>query len=259
MLPCSDSFACQRTIDPIPASPIDLPQSCQCSDAFEDVEIGPLTSPQKRSFPRRPGDSQPLPVKTGFIVSCTERRRSTGDVSAFCFSPKKRAEGWKEGQAFCRICLEVESEERLVAPCECKGSQKFVHKDCLKKWVQFRAKQPECEVCKYVYHVRLSYTTVFRPCSSPRETHLPAKLQMHAQYRESRFWQPFTLFLVSVTLFCALLLSWMEDYIDEPMIVSFGFISSLSTFVFFTLSLTRARELWCLRRIDTWDIDPKPE
>eukprot|EP00667_Euglena_gracilis_P010803 EG_transcript_11006 len=35
----------------------------------------------------------------------------------------------------CRICFEEEPEERLlVSPCDCRGSQKFVHAKCLRRW-----------------------------------------------------------------------------------------------------------------------------
>ena len=38
----------------------------------------------------------------------------------------------------CRICLENESsddaDDHLVSPCNCSGSQKFVHLQCLSRW-----------------------------------------------------------------------------------------------------------------------------
>ncbi|KMS98342.1 hypothetical protein BVRB_4g093560 [Beta vulgaris subsp. vulgaris] len=36
-------------------------------------------------------------------------------------------------QAQCRICLDNEGED-LIAPCHCKGTQKYVHRSCLDNW-----------------------------------------------------------------------------------------------------------------------------
>src|SRR5688572_19805468 len=43
--------------------------------------------------------------------------------------------GSKYDDKQCRICFEAEeTHSRLVSPCKCKGSQKFVHEECLAKW-----------------------------------------------------------------------------------------------------------------------------
>lgn len=36
-------------------------------------------------------------------------------------------------QPQCRICLDIEGED-LIAPCHCKGTQKYVHRSCLDNW-----------------------------------------------------------------------------------------------------------------------------
>ncbi|XP_019192989.1 PREDICTED: E3 ubiquitin-protein ligase MARCH11-like [Ipomoea nil] len=36
-------------------------------------------------------------------------------------------------QPLCRICLDTEGED-LIAPCRCKGTQKYVHRSCLDNW-----------------------------------------------------------------------------------------------------------------------------
>ncbi|KAL0319538.1 UNVERIFIED_CONTAM: hypothetical protein Sangu_2110000 [Sesamum angustifolium] len=36
-------------------------------------------------------------------------------------------------QPQCRICLDTEGED-LIAPCHCKGTQKYVHRSCLDNW-----------------------------------------------------------------------------------------------------------------------------
>ncbi|KAF9614841.1 hypothetical protein IFM89_020897 [Coptis chinensis] len=37
------------------------------------------------------------------------------------------------GQPFCRICLDIGGED-LIAPCDCRGTQKYVHRSCLDHW-----------------------------------------------------------------------------------------------------------------------------
>ncbi|XP_022724167.1 E3 ubiquitin-protein ligase MARCH8-like isoform X3 [Durio zibethinus] len=36
-------------------------------------------------------------------------------------------------QPQCRICLDIEGDD-LIAPCHCKGTQKYVHRSCLDNW-----------------------------------------------------------------------------------------------------------------------------
>ncbi|KAI1316986.1 hypothetical protein EDD11_009144 [Mortierella claussenii] len=61
----------------------------------------------------------------------------------------------------CRICLGGADEEdtlgRLISPCLCKGSMKYVHVECLNAW---RARSPKreshykCDTCKYSFSFR---------------------------------------------------------------------------------------------------------
>ena len=60
----------------------------------------------------------------------------------------------------CRICLEFQDEsdsrqsDDLISPCNCRGTQKYVHKLCLAQWQRVAILQPnprrayECSVCK---------------------------------------------------------------------------------------------------------------
>ena len=61
----------------------------------------------------------------------------------------------------CRICLENEDSKNLISPCNCTGSQQYVHKECLNKWQEtmisnilaypeiYGSKQlNHCSVCK---------------------------------------------------------------------------------------------------------------
>lgn len=65
----------------------------------------------------------------------------------------------------CRICLleGTSSDDPLICPCTCKGSIKYVHVDCLRRWVSgqlnisntdddiFFYKSTPCELCKTTF------------------------------------------------------------------------------------------------------------
>ena len=34
----------------------------------------------------------------------------------------------------CRICLEEDDIQNMITPCLCKGSRKYVHRQCLNEW-----------------------------------------------------------------------------------------------------------------------------
>ena len=53
-------------------------------------------------------------------------------------------------QGECRICLEAGDGSNLVMPCECAGTCKYVHRECLEHWILERG-SARCEVCKTVY------------------------------------------------------------------------------------------------------------
>ncbi|CAG9326744.1 unnamed protein product [Blepharisma stoltei] len=71
--------------------------------------------------------------------------------------------------AMCRICLDSEKSEDLISPCKCKGTQKFVHQECLKIWLlQSKRGNHEissCELCHQPLKMSFNYTTEFSPCS----------------------------------------------------------------------------------------------
>ena len=61
----------------------------------------------------------------------------------------------------CRICFETEEnidtlnelkKKRLIHPCLCKGSMKFVHETCLKDWLQ-KSPSEACQICNFPYRI----------------------------------------------------------------------------------------------------------
>jgi hypothetical protein len=65
---------------------------------------------------------------------------------------QRKVEQTKETKQ-CRICLS-ENEKDIVSPCHCKGSVKYVHKECLQKWVDVKGVL-NCDLCKKKYNVKL--------------------------------------------------------------------------------------------------------
>ena len=55
------------------------------------------------------------------------------------------------GGDFCKIChCGPEPTMPLIAPCYCCGSLKYVHQECLQKWIK-SADIKKCELCKYSF------------------------------------------------------------------------------------------------------------
>ena len=51
----------------------------------------------------------------------------------------------------CRICFSGAEDGKLIAPCKCDGTQRYVHEECLRKWQRTCAgtrKAKYCGVCR---------------------------------------------------------------------------------------------------------------
>ncbi|KAG5155344.1 hypothetical protein JHK82_013313 [Glycine max] len=59
-------------------------------------------------------------------------------------------------QIQCRICLETDGRNFIV-PCKCKGTSKYVHRECLDHWraVKEGFAFAHCTTCKAPYHLRV--------------------------------------------------------------------------------------------------------
>lgn len=61
------------------------------------------------------------------------------------------------GDPMCRICLGDEDDGRLISPCLCKGTMRFVHVECLTQWrttSQNKESFFACDSCQYRYSFR---------------------------------------------------------------------------------------------------------
>ncbi|XP_061357208.1 uncharacterized protein LOC133301571 [Gastrolobium bilobum] len=58
-------------------------------------------------------------------------------------------------QSQCRICLDIGGED-LIAPCHCRGTQKFVHRSCLDNWRSTKEgfAFSHCTECRAVFILR---------------------------------------------------------------------------------------------------------
>ena len=56
----------------------------------------------------------------------------------------------KNGKPICRICLSEDYEENnpLIHPCNCDGTMKYIHLQCLRLLIQSKIKKTETESCK---------------------------------------------------------------------------------------------------------------
>lgn len=66
----------------------------------------------------------------------------------------------EEDLNICRICFDHEETEdnKLIRPCKCKGTQKWIHEKCLLAWLNININNPEkrdyCDICKYKFRIR---------------------------------------------------------------------------------------------------------
>lgn len=65
-------------------------------------------------------------------------------------------EAGPDEQIQCRICLESDGRD-FIAPCKCKGTAKYVHRECLDHWraVKEGFAFAHCTTCKAPYYIRV--------------------------------------------------------------------------------------------------------
>jgi hypothetical protein len=65
----------------------------------------------------------------------------------------------KKESKTCRICLDDDSPETMIAPCKCRGSSKWVHRDCLDEWRLQESDRAfsKCTECLFDYYMQPVY------------------------------------------------------------------------------------------------------
>ena len=66
----------------------------------------------------------------------------------------------KNKEIICRICFEKNNKDIMINPCKCKGSIKWVHHNCLLKWITISKKY--CQSCKYYYDINIQSNNFLR-------------------------------------------------------------------------------------------------
>ena len=54
----------------------------------------------------------------------------------------------------CRICLEDENQHDMISPCFCRGTSKYVHRECLNRWIETNLNNEastQCQECHFKY------------------------------------------------------------------------------------------------------------
>jgi len=64
----------------------------------------------------------------------------------------------------CRICLEFAPINKLISPCSCRGTSKYVHIHCLQKWRRLTTNtlaKTTCLECNTPYNLRKKYIYLY--------------------------------------------------------------------------------------------------
>jgi hypothetical protein len=62
----------------------------------------------------------------------------------------------------CKIChCGGETNASLITPCFCSGSLKYVHQECLQRWIK-SSDIKRCELCKYPFAMQAKVSFVFK-------------------------------------------------------------------------------------------------
>ena len=142
---------------------------------FVTYQIG--NSPNKRLWQAiRYSNPKGLDLKEGDVVKLgrirIKVRKVVTGIGPFhgnikkCFeslASKVDVEAELEADSLCRICFcsETSNENPLIAPCDCTGSIKYIHTDCIRQWLKSRIQTKttaatasyywtdlNCELCK---------------------------------------------------------------------------------------------------------------
>lgn len=84
-------------------------------------------------------------------------RFNRSKVSVFNQTTNKTSTNFEE--IHCRICFELEkNRKKIIFPCNCTGSMKYVHEECLKLWILSSnqdLKSAQCDICKQNFAIEL--------------------------------------------------------------------------------------------------------
>ncbi|KAL4483113.1 hypothetical protein ABPG74_019139 [Tetrahymena malaccensis] len=146
---------------------------------------------------------------------------------------KSQAENKTEEQICCRICLDSQSDSetgQLQNVCNCKGSLKYIHKQCLWYYIEKKINnlmeysypfQIKCELCKESYRIQFQMTTQSNSAQVTKQNFI----------RQSKPYYLFfililVLFIISVVLFQKAI---QETRVDTSVLIIYFFFSFAMT------------------------------
>ncbi|XP_023937295.2 E3 ubiquitin-protein ligase MARCHF8-like [Bicyclus anynana] len=89
-------------------------------------------------------------TKQSKIPEESKKKKTSGDASEISELEVKRRDSLSSiGSNVCRICM-TRGKERLISPCNCKGSLANVHLSCLQRWLN-QVGRNHCELCGFSY------------------------------------------------------------------------------------------------------------
>ena len=88
-----------------------------------------------------------------FLKKCKNSKKSINKIEHFqkIYSQEKYT---------CRICFEKDLPKKMVYPCKCRGTLKWIHKKCLLNWITI-SKKMSCPQCNYTYKTKKINNSIF--------------------------------------------------------------------------------------------------
>ncbi|XP_038060657.1 E3 ubiquitin-protein ligase MARCHF3-like [Patiria miniata] len=127
-------------------------ENCYQNEGYTDSE--PCCS---SSTPSTPADPSRL-----VTVIIDESESTPRAPSSPTFSCKTQLSILSLDTPTCRICQDSKAPYKLVSPCGCSGSSKFVHRRCLSKWILMKGAE-DCEICRKPYDKKIMQGSYFSP------------------------------------------------------------------------------------------------
>lgn len=141
--------------------PEDLPGAFKQEDHHSPVEPPEDFQQQQDTYEHKQEPASPPPAGDGAKAHTRRRRHYPARTCRICLEvvePTFHQDTSSLSSALKsepRVTYESEDGGRLLRPCKCKGSQKYVHEECLGAWRMADPLQKrnyyECPTCRYRY------------------------------------------------------------------------------------------------------------
>jgi hypothetical protein len=151
----------------------------------------------------------------------------------------------------CRICLEAEAPSNaFISPCNCTGSVKHVHEECLKTWIVSQDEDcsiSKCELCGCAFQMDFCITT-YCSCRQALTDGLSQCLFI-------------PMMLVVLSMLCLVIFLLVDKFIssakvrkEQLYVLSLFLTCLISACIIAYLIVVAFRESFCAERLDAWRI-----